>query len=49
MSLIVWNCRGLGNLRTVKELQVMIRIKDPFIVFLAETWADEARLQEIKC
>ena len=49
MSLIVWNCRGLGNLRTVKELQVMIRVKDPSIVFLAETWADEARLQEIKC
>ena len=49
MSLIVWNCRELGNLRTVKELQVMIRVKDPSIVFLAETWADEARLQEIKC
>ena len=49
MSIIVWNCRGLGNLRTVKELEVMIRAKDPFVVFLAETWADKARLQEIKC
>ena len=26
----------------------MIRAKDPSIVFLAETWVDEARLQEIK-
>ena len=26
----------------------MIRAKDPSVVFLAETWADEARLQEIK-
>ena len=26
----------------------MIRAKDPSIVFIAETWADEVRLQEIK-
>ena len=48
MSIIVWNCHGLGNLQTGKELEVMIRAKDPTIVFLAETWVDEARLQEIK-
>ena len=48
MSIIVWNCHGLGNLRTGKELEVMIQAKDPSIVFLAETWVDEARLQEIK-
>ena len=48
MSIIVWNCRGLGNLRTVTELEVVIRAKDPSVLFLAETWADEARLQQIK-
>ena len=48
MSLIVWNCRGLGNLRTGKELEVVIRAKDPSVVFLAETWADEARLKEVQ-
>ena len=48
MSLLVWNCRGLGNLRTGKELEVLIRAKDPSVVFLAETWADEARLKEIQ-
>ena len=48
MSIIVWNCRGLGNLRTVTELEVVIRAKDPSVLFLAETWADEARLKEIK-
>ena len=48
MSIIVWNCHGLGNLQTGKKLEVMIRAKDPSIVFLAETWVDEARLQEIK-
>ena len=48
MSLLVWNCRGLGNLRTGKELEVLIQAKDPSIVFLAETWVDEARLKEIQ-
>ena len=48
MSIIVWNCHGLGNLRTGKELEVVIRAIDPSIVFIAETWADEVRLQEIK-
>ena len=48
MSIIVWNCHGLENLRAEKELEVMIRAKDPSVVFLAETWADEGRLQEIK-
>ena len=47
MNLLVWNCRGLGNLRTKKELGNIIRAKDPSIVFLAETWADEARLDRV--
>ena len=48
MSIIVWNCRGLGNLRTVTELEVVIRAKDPFVLYIAEMWADQARLKEIK-
>ena len=48
MSLLVWNYCGLGNLRTGKELEVLIRAKDPSIVFLAETWADEVRLKEVQ-
>ena len=46
MNLLVWNCRGLGNLRT-KELRNIIRAKDPSIVFLAETWVNEARLERV--
>ena len=42
------NCRRIGNLRIGKELEVVVRAKDPSAVFLAETWADEARLKEIK-
>ena len=48
MSFIVWNYRELGNLRTGKELEVMSRAKDPFVVFIAKTWADEARLKDIQ-
>ena len=47
MSLIVWNYRGLGNPRTVKELGEYIGAKDPTVVFLAETWADNARLDQV--
>ena len=49
MSIIVWKCHGLGNLWIGKELEVVIRAKDPSVLFIAETWADEVRLQEIKC
>ena len=45
MNLLVWNCRGLGNLRTERELVSILRAKDPSVVFIAETWADEARLE----
>ena len=48
MSLFVWNCRELRNLHTGKELEVLIQAKDLSVVFLAETWADEARLKEIQ-
>ena len=45
MNLLFWNCRGLGNLRIEKELVSILRAKDPSVVFIAETWADEARLE----
>ena len=48
MSLLVWNYRGLGNLVTEKELGDLIQAQDPSVVFMAETWTDEARLKTIK-
>ena len=44
MSLLLWNCRGLGNLRTENELVRLIQVEDPSVVFIAETWTDEVRL-----
>ena len=48
MSLLCWNCRGLGNPLTIQELGDIVRAQDPAIVFLAETWLDEARLLELR-
>ena len=48
MSLLCWNCRGLGNPLTIQELGDIVRAQDPAVVFLAETWLDEARLLELR-
>ena len=48
MNILCWNCRGLGNPQTDQELSDLIRAQDPLVVFLAKTWLDKARLEEIK-
>ena len=48
MNRLIWNCHELGNLRTGKELVEIIREKDPSVVFIVETWADEARLDQVQ-
>ena len=48
MNILCWNCRGLGNPQTVQELRDLIQAQDPLVVFLAETWLNKARLEEIK-
>jgi hypothetical protein len=37
MKLFSLNCRGLGNLETVRELHMLVTKEDPVIVFLMET------------
>ena len=37
MNALSWNCWGLGNLRTVRQLQEVIASEDPGLVFLMET------------
>ena len=45
MSCLAWNCHGLRNLCTGRELSEIIRAKDPFVVFLVKTFIDDARLE----
>ena len=48
MSCLAWNYRGLGNLRTERELVEIVRAKDPSVVFLAQTLTVEVRLEVIQ-
>ena len=48
MSLLSWNCRGLGNLRTVKALEKVVKNEDPNIVFLMETKSDREWMELVK-
>ena len=48
MNLLLWNCRGLRNQRTEKELGNIIQAKDPSVVFLSETLTDDGRLEFIQ-
>ena len=45
MSCLAWNYRGLGNLRTGREIVEITQAKDLFVVFLAEILTDDARLE----
>ena len=46
MNLLVWNCRGLGNPQIVRGLVEILQAKDPSVMFIVNTWADEARLDQ---
>ncbi|XP_075645895.1 uncharacterized protein LOC142617056 [Castanea sativa] len=48
MSLLSWNCRGLGNSHTVNALKEVIRIEEPKIVFLMETKSDRDWMVKIR-
>ena len=37
MNCLSWNCRGAGNLRTVRDLVALVGAHSPKVVFLCET------------
>ena len=43
-----WNCRGLGNPRSVGALHNIVRRWDPEVVFLSETKMRIASMKRIK-
>jgi exonuclease III len=48
MNLISWNCRGLGNPQTVRELHQMVKLKHPHFLFLIETKVKSSWLQWLR-
>jgi exonuclease III len=48
MNILNWNCRGLGNLWTVRKLHQMVKDKKPKIVFLMETKARAKRMERVR-
>lgn len=48
MILISLNCRGLGNLRTVRDLKRLLKDKCPKLVFLMENKLGSIQMEMIK-
>ncbi|GLT45094.1 hypothetical protein SLA2020_450210 [Shorea laevis] len=48
MSLLCWNCRGLGNPCAVRSLIELVRWKKPIVVFLSETRLDKRRMDGVQ-
>jgi exonuclease III len=49
MIVISWNCRGLGNPQTVRDLRRMVKVKFPTVVFLMETKMRQEKMERIRC
>ncbi|XP_042974832.1 uncharacterized protein LOC122306468 [Carya illinoinensis] len=47
MKILAWNCRGLGNPRTVRYLNLLVKEKSPTMIFLMETKCMKVRIEEV--
>ena len=48
MSTLSWNCRGLGNPRTVQEIMDIVFAKKPKIIFLMEVKVGRAYMEKMQ-
>ncbi|XP_059429221.1 uncharacterized protein LOC132163036 [Corylus avellana] len=48
MSLISWNCRGLGNPQAVRDLCQLTKEKKPIILFLMETKCRKNKMEVVR-
>jgi exonuclease III len=47
MRILIWNCQGLGQARTVQELARLVRELKPDLVFLSETRQNKAAVAKV--
>lgn len=47
MILLGWNCRGLGQPRTVRVLKEMLKSHKPDILFLSETLVEGNKIEAL--
>ena len=45
MTILAWNCRGMGSAPAVRALTDEVKGSDPMLVFLAETKANQKRIK----
>ena len=48
MNAFAWNCRGVGNPRTVRDLAAFVQSYDPKLVFLSETRQSEEQMKLLR-
>ena len=48
MTIISWNCRGLGQPRTIQELVCLVRTYRPSLVFISETRKSEDYVNKLR-
>ena len=48
MSILCWNCRGLGNPRAVGTLRFLRRTRRPRLLFLSETLASKEEMEVLR-
>jgi len=48
MSCLSWNCRGLGNVATIKELRELAKDVAPSVVCVLETQVHKTRVEGLK-
>jgi exonuclease III len=48
MSLLSWNCRGLGSLSAVPDLKYLVRHYNPDLLFLSETLVHKNKIEDLR-
>ena len=48
ISIIGWNCRGLGSPSTIPDLKYLVRHFNPDLLFLSETLAHRNKIEELR-